>query len=229
MGFFSNMFAKLFAPAPVDLATAVKNLYPDALVLANVFPNSPVNLNFVVLPSVSGGLPDNLKNIITNNDNKVEVVFFGGAAQAIVAGAKDPAALANIFAEKVLANTNLDEKLKALLEHATAIYNAMMPGQNLTPEQLVTQVVGMVGVLLAQNSKFQSADDFYKALVANYLTSGKLAVVVPQVINEEMSKLGIDKLQSNPMAQVAMTMLAGQINSALEQAFKGMGGDIQVF
>lgn len=233
MDFLAKLFAKLTAalvgkPA-VDVAAKVLELYPDALVIKDVFPASALNVEFVVLPSVTGGLPENLKTVIQKKDGIVTVVFTGETAKAVVAMKTDAKGMAQLLAEKLLSHTKIDEAVKGVFAKVTDVYNKIMPGDDLTPAQLTKKVLGMVAVLLRKNETFKNAQEFYKALVAKFIVDGRIRFELPESIEGKLSTLGLEKLaEKNETVAVLVKLMEAQINTVLENALKGLKGDITV-
>lgn len=227
---FSKLTSLLVGKKAVDMKAGVMGLYPDAMVLNDIFPKSPLNVTFVVLPGVaSGTLPDNLKGVIQRNDGTVTFVFTGDSAVKIKSLVSNPAAMAGLLAEKLLAHTKIDEALTKVMDQITGFYNKVMPGEDVTSAQAIKKVLGMAGMFLAKQEAFKNAQEFYKALLTKFIVDGQLAIDMPEAVSAKLKKLGMDKLASNPAAAVAVQVVESQINTVLEQALKGLKGDVQVY
>lgn len=235
MSFFSKLasvVANVFGAnkAPADLRTAVKALHPDAIVENNIFTNGPLNVTMVALPGVSPGtLPADLKDLIKNGDGTVTLVFTGSAADDIAKVVKSPVDAAAAVADKLLTNNDIATKMDDVMTQITNVYNMVMPGENLTPAQLAKKVLGLAATALGKNDTFKSASDMYKAFLIKVLVDGQLKFTIPSSVSDKLSKLGMDKVASNPAAAAAMALAASQINTILEQALKGLHGDLAVY
>jgi hypothetical protein len=234
MNFFTKLFAKLTSllvgkPA-VDMKSKVTALYPDSLVLDDIFPKSQLNVTFVVLPSVdSGTLPENLSSIVQRNDGTVTFVFTGSAAKSVALVAHDPKALASLLAERLISHSKLVDSFTKIMEAITNVYNKIMPGEVLTAQQLLKKALGMAGMFLANQEAYKSASDFYKALLTKFIIDGRLTIDIPEVVSVKLTKLGLDKVANNPAATLAIQVVEVQINNLVEVALKRMKGDIQVY
>lgn len=234
MDFLAKLFAKLTAalagkkPA-VDVGAQVTTLYPDALYLKDIFPKSVLNVEFVVLPSVEGGLPENLTSIIQKKDGVVTVVFTGDTAKHIAAASNDVSVIGVMLATKLLEKTEIDEAVKKTLTKLTEAYNNIMPGEDLTPAQLTKKVLGMVAVFLKKEEAYKNAQEFYQALLAKFVVDGQIRFELPESVEGKLSKLGLEKLaEKNDAMAVVVKLLEAQINTVLENALKKLHGDITV-
>jgi hypothetical protein len=234
MDFLSKFLAKLTAalagtPPAVDVGTKVKALYPDALYMQDIFPSSVLNVEFVVLPSVEGGLPESLKGLIQKKDGIVTVVFTGATAKSVVAVKDDREELSALLSEKLLGLTTIDEAVGNALQFLTDGYNKLMPGKDYTPAQLNKRALSMGSVLLERQDVFKNAQEFQKAVVAKFIVNGSVRFDLPDSVESKFAKLGLDKLASkNDTVAVLVKLLEAQINTVLEKALKGLKGDITV-
>ncbi len=237
MNFLSKLFAKLTAlltggsTRTVDVSVTVLERYPDAIYIKDVFPKSAVNVEFVILPSVTTqGLPADLADVIKKKDGFVTVVFTGGLAQTVAGVKADPTELAKILGAKLLDKTGIDEALAKIMAKLVDTFNAVLPGKPLTEAALQKKVLGMAAVFLGQSDTFASAQDFYSALLGKIIVDGNIKIALPDTITDKLSKLGLSGLtQKSDVAAVAVKLLEAQINTLLESALKGLSGDMSVY
>jgi hypothetical protein len=233
MEFLSKLFAKLTAAlvgvkAPVDVAAQVKALYPDAMFVSDIFPSNALNIELVVLPSVEGELPENLKPLIQKKDGVVTVVFTGNTARAIAAVGGDPLVVGVAISEKLLSRTEIDEATGNALAKLTNVYNTIIPGQ-LTPAQVTKRVMGMAALLMQRNEAFKNAHEFQRALVTKFVVSGTVNLTLPDLVEGKLAKLGLKKLtEKDDGATLLVKLVEMQINTVLERALSGLKGDVTV-
>jgi hypothetical protein len=234
MDFLNKLFAKLLAalagtPPALNVGEKVKELYPDALYLKDIFPRSVLNVEFVVLPSVEGGLPADLADVIQKKDGIVTVVFTGETAKQVAAVATDAAGVASVLAEKLLEKTEIDEALKKLMGKITDLYNAIMPGEVIPTGKFTKKVLGMVAAFLRKQEAFKSAKALSQALIEKFVVDGGVRFEIPDVIEGKLASLGLDKLaEKNDTVQVVVKVLEAQVNTVLENALKNLKGDVTV-